>query len=176
MEISILYALQELHRDWLNSLMIFITTLGDGGIVWILASLVMLCFKRTRKCGFLTLLTMGLCLIFGNLLLKNLVARPRPFAADPSVQLLIPAPGEYSFPSGHTMHGFGAATMIFLHNKRIGMAALFLAALIAFSRLYLFVHFPTDILGGILVGAAAALAVYNVDRKRRKAQAEAAGN
>lgn len=166
MELDFLYALQDLHRSWLDAAMIFITTLGDGGIVWILASLVMICVKRTRKCGILVLVTMGLCLIFGNLLLKNLVARPRPFTIDPSIPLLIPAPGEYSFPSGHTMHGFAAAAMIFLHNKRIGAAALFLAALIAFSRMYLFVHFPTDILGGIAVGILAAVLVFVIDKKR----------
>lgn len=166
MELNFLYALQDLHRNWLDAAMIFITTLGDSGFIWILASLAMLCFKRTRKCGVLTLLTMGLCLIFGNLLLKNLVARPRPFMIDPSIPLLIPAPGEYSFPSGHTMHSFAAATMIFLHNKRMGIAALFLAALIAFSRMYLFVHFPTDILGGMTVGILAAVLVFAVDKKR----------
>lgn len=162
MEFEILYKLQEMHNAFLNPLMIGVTTLGDSGLIWILIAIILLFFKRTRNCGILMLLSMAVCFIAGNLCIKNLVQRPRPFQVDASVSLLIPPPGEYSFPSGHTMHGFTAATIIFLHNRKAGIAALLFAAVIAFSRMYLFVHFPTDILGGLIIGVAAAIIVYSI--------------
>ena len=162
MELEILHAIQELHTDWLNAVMILVTTLGNGGIIWIALSLVLVVPKRTRVCGFTMMGAMLLSFLLGNLLLKNLIARPRPFVADPSVTLLIPKPGEYSFPSGHTLNSVTAATVIFLYFKKAGIGAYILAALIAFSRLYLFVHYPTDIIGGILLGIIDALIVYKI--------------
>ncbi len=162
MELEILHAIQELHTDWLNAIMILVTTLGNGGIIWIALSLVLVVPKRTRVCGFTMMGAMLLSFLLGNLLLKNLIARPRPFMVDTSVTLLIPKPGEYSFPSGHTLNSVTAATVIFLYFKKAGIGAYVLAALIAFSRLYLFVHYPTDILGGILLGIIDALIVYKI--------------
>lgn len=162
MELEILHAIQELHTDWLDAFMILVTTLGNGGIIWIALSLVLVVPKRTRACGLTMMGAMLLSFLLGNLLLKNLIARPRPFMVDSSVSLLIPKPGEYSFPSGHTLNSVTAATVIFLYFKKAGIGAYVLAALIAFSRLYLFVHYPTDILGGILLGIIDALIVYKI--------------
>lgn len=138
-EMGILYALQNLHCAWLDPVMIFFTSLGDN---------------------------MLFCLAMGNGFIKNLVARPRPFQVlgDASM-LIIPPPAEFSFPSGHTMHGFAAAAMVFLHNRKAGTAALLMAVVIAFSRMYLFVHFPTDILGGVVIGTLSALMVYTLAQK-----------
>lgn len=165
-EMGILYALQNLHCSWLDPVMIFFTSLGNNGIVWIVIALICLFFKRSRRCGILMILTMLFCLIIGNGVIKNLVARPRPFQVlgDPSM-LIIPPPGEFSFPSGHTMHGFAAAVIIFLHNRKAGIAALLAAVVIAFSRMYLFVHFPTDILGGAVIGTLSALMVFALAEK-----------
>lgn len=171
MEFEILYRLQEMHTAFLNPVMIFVTTLGNGGFIWILTAAVLLFFQKTRKCGFLMLLTMAVCLVVGNLCIKNIVQRPRPFHLDTGITLLIQNPGEYSFPSGHTMHSFAAATVIFLHNRKAGAAALVLAAMIAFSRMYLFVHFPTDILGGAIIGVLAALTVYHLYYKGKRKSA-----
>lgn len=168
MEFQILYALQELHTPLLNRIMIFITKLGDEGIFWLVVAVLLLLFKKTRKCGLTILVSMAVCYLLGNMFLKNVIARPRPCSIDPSVPLLIPTPGEYSFPSGHTLHGFTAATAIFLHYKKPGIAALVLAALIAFSRMYLFVHFPTDILAGMILGIGVAVFVYMLIMKRNK--------
>lgn len=168
MEFQILYALQELHTPLLNRIMVFITRLGDGGIFWLVLAGVLLLFRKTRKCGLTILVSMAICYLLGNIFLKNVIARPRPSSMDPTVPLLIPTPREYSFPSGHTHHGFTAATAIFLHFKKPGIAALVLAALIAFSRMYLFVHFPTDILGGMILGIGVAVLVYMVIMKRNK--------
>lgn len=160
-EFGILYFLQSIHTPWLDVVMKNITHLGDSGIFWILTGLVLFCFKKTRKMGFCVLLSLAGGLLIGNILLKNLVARDRPCWIDPAIQLLIENPGDFSFPSGHTMASFAAALPLFWEGRRekipfIGPAALVLAALIAFSRLYLFVHFPTDVLGGLVLGAGSA--------------------
>lgn len=152
MELEILHMIQGLHRDWLDPIMIFFTTIGEGGICWIILSIVLALLPRTRKCGLTMMAAMALTFLLGNLFLKNLIARPRPCAVDTSVTLLVPFPAEYSFPSGHSSNGFTAAAVIFAFYHRAGIAAILLAALIAFSRLYLFVHYPTDILGGMLLG------------------------
>ena len=165
MELQFLYALQELHNDLLNTIMVFITSLGDGGIVWLSMAVVMLFFKKTRLCGITIMAGMALSLLLGNLFLKNVIARPRPCAVDPTVKLLIPYPSEYSFPSGHTLHGFTAATAIYLYFKKAGIGAFLLAAAVVFSRMYLFVHYPTDILGGILLGILDAMIVYTIVQK-----------
>lgn len=172
MELQFLYMLQELHNDVLNDIMVFITSLGDGGVVWWSIAIVMLFFKKTRRCGITMMAGMALSYLLGNLLLKNLIARPRPCAVDPTVKLLIPYPSEYSFPSGHTLHGFTAATVIFLYFRKAGVGALILAAAIAFSRMYLFVHYPTDILGGILLGILDAMIVYTAVQKIMKKREE----
>lgn len=100
--------------------------------------------------------------LVGNVCLKNLIARPRPCWLDDSVKLLIPIPTDYSFPSGHTLSSVVGATVLTKTNRRFDWAAIPLAALIAFSRLYLFVHYPSDILAGAVLGVAIGLAVYRV--------------
>ena len=160
MELQILHMIQGWHTDWLSAIMIFFTKLGDEGFLWIAVSIVLLLFPKTRKCGVAMALSMLLTTILGNKIIKNIVARPRPFAVDESVKLLIEQPGQYSFPSGHTANGFTAAVSIFLFYKKPGIAALVVAGIIAFSRMYLFVHYPTDILGGIVLGTLDAALVY----------------
>lgn len=168
MDFEILYRIQEMHRAFLNPVMIGVSALGNNGLIWILGAVALLFFKKTRRCGILMLVSMAVCFIVGNLCIKNLVQRPRPCQIDTAVQLLIPIPSEYSFPSGHTLHGFTAATIIFLHHRRAGIAALLFAAVIAFSRMYLFVHFPTDILGGLILGVMTAIIVYQVYSRAEK--------
>ena len=90
--------------------------------------------------------------IIGNVLLKNLIARERPCWINETVNMFISIPQDYSFPSGHTLSSFVAATIIIHHDKRLGIAAYVLAFMIAFSRLYLYVHFPSDVLAGVLIG------------------------
>ena len=92
------------------------------------------------------------CLLVGNVALKNLIARPRPCWRHPEVPMLIAVPKDYSFPSGHTMSSFAAAVSMFLANRKWGAAALAGAALIAVSRMYFYVHYPTDVLVGLVIG------------------------
>lgn len=160
MELEILHMIQGLHADWLSPIMILVSALGNSGIFWIVLSLILVCIPKTRRCGGIMLGSMALSFLLGNILLKNLIGRGRPFTVDTTIELLIKQPGEYSFPSGHTLNGFTAATALFLHYRKPGIIALVFAGLIAFSRMYLFVHYPTDILGGIILGVADALFVY----------------
>ena len=172
-EFNILYALQELHSPIMDKIMIFITQLGDDGLFWIGIGIVCLVMKKHRRMGLQVLMSMLFTFIIGNLILKNLFARQRPCAIDPSIELIIPYPSEFSFPSGHTMNGVTAAMALFLNNKKIGIPALMIAALIAFSRMYHFVHFPTDILGGFCVGFTVAIIVnYVIDKVQEKRAAK----
>ena len=119
------------------------------------------------------IIAMAITYLVGNLFLKNVIARPRPCAVDTGVTLKIPFPSEYSFPSGHTSNGFAGAVTIFSYYRKAGILSLLMAAVIAFSRLYFFVHYPTDILGGMVLGTLdAVLAVYIVKRLEDRADAK----
>ena len=158
-EFSILYALQEIHNPVLDKVMLFITSLGDDGILWLAIGVICLFFKKHRKMGLQLLLSMLCTFVLGNLILKNIFARPRPCDIDTAVTLLLSRPHGHSFPSGHSINSMVAAVALFLNNKKIGIPAVITAALIGFSRMYLFVHFPTDVLGGFLIAVLVALAV-----------------
>ena len=151
-EFDILYAIQNIHTPILDKIMVALSTLGNAGIFWIVLSVILLIPKKYRKCGFQMMLSMALCYIVGNLILKNLIARDRPCWIHPSVQLLVKSPWDYSFPSGHSMNGFTASVAMLCNDRKIGIPAVILAAFIAFSRLYNFVHFPTDVIAGIVIG------------------------
>lgn len=167
-EFDLLYALQEIHSPVLDKLMVFFSVLGDSGIMWIALAVILLCWKNTRKCGMQMGAAMLITFIIGNLILKNLVARDRPCWIDESVQLLLANPWDYSFPSGHSMNGFTAAVTICFYHKKWGAAAVVIAGIIAFSRLYNFVHFPTDVFAGIAIGICSAVFTNWLFRKISK--------
>lgn len=144
---------ENLVHDSITFFMKFITFLGDSGMIWIIIALLCLLRPSTRRCGWSMIGALILSLVIGNLTIKPLVARLRPFQQYPDLTSLIPPPGEYSFPSGHSSSSFAAAMACFTNHKKAGIPALILAALIAFSRLYVCVHFPTDVLAGSLLGA-----------------------
>lgn len=166
-EFGILYFLQSLHTPWLDVFMKEITSLGDHGIFWILTGVILLCFRKTRIMGLCVILSLAAGFLVGNTFLKNVIARERPCWIDSSVPLLIHNPRDYSFPSGHTLAFFEGAVSIWLYNRKWGTAALILAALIGFSRMYLFVHFPTDVLGGLILGVLIAFLVHSIVEKGR---------
>ena len=165
-EIEILDFIQSVFKcPFFDFLMPILTRFADSGIGWIVVALVLLCFKKTRKTGAAMAVALVLGLVVGNIILKNVFARIRPYNVNSAVQLLVEKLSDYSFPSGHTRCSFECATAIFLGNKKAGFAAFVFAALIAFSRLYLYVHYPTDVLAGILLGIANGfLAVYIVKK------------
>ncbi|MDO5418076.1 MAG: phosphatase PAP2 family protein [Lachnospiraceae bacterium] len=160
MEFSILYWIQRLRHPILDELMQAVTFLGDAGWIWILLGVVLFCGKRTRRCGAAVLLSLLIGFFVGNLMLKNLVGRSRPSWIDQSIALLIANPDDFSFPSGHTLAGFEAAVSVLLYDRRKGTAVLILAVVIGLSRLYLFVHFPSDVLAGALLGTGIAYAAH----------------
>lgn len=136
----------------MDFLMPKITLLGNGGAIWILAVVILLCTKKYRRQGVLLLAGLVVGVLVGNVCLKHLITRPRPCWLDSSVQLLIANPTDYSFPSGHALSSVIGATVLTKTNRCIGYAAIPLAALIAFSRLYLYVHFPSDVLAAAVLG------------------------
>ncbi len=162
---AILNGIQSIRCGFLDGFLTFVTHLCDAGWLWIVLAAVFLCFGRTRKMG----AVIGVALIIGlltvNLGLKPLVGRVRPYenelyAALISVREPLVSTHDASFPSGHSLAAFEGAMGVFLFNKKWGAAALALAALIAFSRLYLYVHYFTDVLVGSLLGILYAVAAY----------------
>lgn len=147
---------QHLRSPFGDAVVPLITSLGNAGILWILIGLVLLTRRSWRKTGVVLLLALLIEAFFCNIVLKNLVAMPRPFTLHENVQLLIPAPHDYSFPSGHTGAAFASAAALYFSRARYWIVVFVLAVLIAFSRLYLYVHFPTDVLAGIVLGIASA--------------------
>lgn len=151
---SILDGIQSsLRCAFLDAVMPVITQFGAGGIFWIACALLLAIFKKTRKTG----LMMGTALLIGlivcNITMKPLIARPRPFDLRPiDFELLVKRPSDFSFPSGHTIASFECASVLMIRDRRFGIPALVLAVLVAFSRLYLYVHYPTDVFTGIVLG------------------------
>lgn len=178
MELKILHYFLSLHSDLLDKVMLFITYLGDGGLLWICVSIMLISVsfvgkekKQKRRTGVLIIAALLLNLILANLIIKNLVQRARPFQVDTSVIPLI-FPSDYSFPSGHTSSSFAAAMILFLENKKWGSLAFLIAGLIAVSRMYLFVHYPTDILGGAVIGIISATLVWQGYKKYRRGNSD----
>ena len=149
----LLFLQESVRNPVLDKIQIFITSLGDKGMIWILATVLLLIPKKTRKAGMVSAVALLGSLLFNNMLIKNIVQRPRPYVTLEDLRIIIPRPSEYSFPSGHSSSSFAAAVSFYrLLPKKLGIPAIVLAGLIAFSRLYVGVHYPTDVLAGALMG------------------------
>lgn len=152
-EFSVLDFIQTHLRSGIGDIVMpFISQLGDKGAVWILLGLALLIYPRTRKTGAALMAALVLEVMCCNLLLKPFVSRIRPCDVDMAVQLLVSRPNDFSFPSGHTGASFAAAAVLYFSGSRLRFYSLLLAALIGFSRLYLYVHYPTDVLAGAALG------------------------
>ena len=181
---------QNMQSTFLDFIMPFITILGDAGIFWIACSVILMFIPKYRKAGF----SMGLALIFGvvvcNMILKPLVGRIRPYNYNLDVlklqwqdflvhgKLLVETPHDFSFPSGHTIASFEASVALYKNDKRLGIPALILASLISFSRMYLYVHYPTDVIASVILGTIFALIanliVHSIFAKLSRPQRRAA--
>lgn len=153
-EFTILDALQKLRCPVLDALAVFFDHAGAHGEIWITFTAVLLAFRRTRRAGLAMALALGFYMLAGHCVLKPLFARPRPCDIRPEMLTLVARPNGWSFPSGHTASAFAAAFALWRQNHKLGTPALWLAAFIGFTRLYLYVHFPTDVLGGVALGLA----------------------
>ncbi len=162
LDLSILLFIQEhLRFAWMNDFWEFITHFGDGGIFWIVLTLALMIPKRTRKAGIVAACSLLLGFLITNVTLKPLVDRVRPYNYSDVIIPLGRIPVESSFPSGHTCASFACALIyVRMLPKKCGISLLVLAVLISLSRLYLCVHFPTDVLGGFLVALFSSMLVY----------------
>ena len=151
---NILLFIQEyLRQPWMDGIWKTITHLGDAGMFWIVTAIVLLIWKRTRKAGLSASLALIIGALITNVALKNLMARIRPYEVVAGLTRIIEQQHDFSFPSGHTCASFAAAFALYRTlPRKWGIACLVLAALISFSRLYVGVHYPSDVLGGVVVG------------------------
>lgn len=163
LELPILRGLHDtLECGFLDATMPFVSMLCTAGWFWIAAAIVLLFPRKTRKIGVTMGIALGLGLLICNFGLKPLTARIRPYDVDTAIRLIVGKESEFSFPSGHAVASFEGAFSIFLHNKKWGSAALVLATVIAFSRLYLMVHYFTDIIVGAALGMLLAFIAYKI--------------
>lgn len=154
-----------LRCPFFDFLMPKLSFLGEFGLVWLVISVIMLFFRKTRRTGVLMLISTAVVFCLGELLIKNQVCRVRPCNVRPYIDIPVKRPTSYSFPSGHSSSAFACATSILLQHKVLGIFAMILAFLIAFSRLYNYVHFPSDVLCGALLGALFAVIAYFIAKK-----------
>ena len=148
-----------LQCGFLDFIMPIITLFGEGGIFWIAWAVILLIIPKTRKIGISMIIALLLGLLVCNITLKPLVARIRPYDLQEQdfgiyINLLIERQHDFSFPSGHTIASFEAAVVLLKYSKKMGIPALILAILVSFSRLYLYVHYPTDVLVSVVLGTA----------------------
>ena len=168
---AILDFIQRLKCGFLDFFMPIFTALGNKGIFFILLGVTFLFFKKTRKSGIVILIALTLGGLFCNLLLKPLVARPRPYTELPDYVLLVKQLTDFSFPSGHTTAAFETAFGVALLGKKQAICAYIFAVLMAFSRMYLYLHYPTDVLAGAIIGtlcAVLAYVIYKAVMKKRE--------
>ena len=154
-----------LQSGFMDFIMPIITVFGDAGIFWMVCAALLAIFPKTRRMGLGMGIAMAIGLVVCNMTLKPLVGRIRPYDFQmlhygKEIALLIHEHGDFSFPSGHTIASFEACVVLLLGDKRLGIPATILAFLIAFSRLYLYVHYPTDVFASIILGTIFAFVGY----------------
>ena len=158
---EIMLFLQENVRNGiLNPIMIFITTIGNTGAIWLILGAFLMFFKKHRKAGLYVILSVALCYVLNDMIIKEIVGRPRPFLTMPEIEVLVSKPGSFSFPSGHSCAGFAASYILTKFYGRKGATAYILSVLIALSRPYVGVHYPSDIVVGAIIGTLGTMALY----------------
>lgn len=161
-ELRFLHFLQSIHNPILDSIMLFFTNYSSYSTILLILILALAIFPKTRRVGIQMFIALIISILIVNVGLKPFIMRCRPCWLEPGIKLLVERPHSHSFPSGHTNTSFALAMAVFLSNKKIGIPSLIIASTIAFSRLYLFVHWPTDIMGGIVTGIVSALISYGI--------------
>jgi undecaprenyl-diphosphatase len=175
-EAFLLYLQDSVRSDFFNPIMRFFSFLGNAGWFWILICVVLIIYKPTRHIGIIAsislILSAGIC----NVLLKNIINRTRPYVAIEELKLIAKMPHDSSFPSGHSNASFSTAcaiTWCLSRNKKwIGVILIFVASIIAFSRLYVGAHYPTDVIAGIILGTLTSIIVYMIYRSKNNTSVE----
>lgn len=165
-EWSLLHALQGWHTPLLNHFMVFISAITAGGIPWIILGFLLLIKRSTRIIGVSSLGALLVSYLVGIEGLKNAVARPRPVWLDPSVHMLVKIPKDFSFPSGHTIATFTAAGAVWYYKRYWGYLLMGIGGIVGLSRMYLYVHFPTDVLSGLILGLVFGVLVASIVHKK----------
>lgn len=162
----LLWIQNNLRAGWLDPIMKFITYLANGGALWIGICVLLLILKKTRTTGLVCSCSLAATFLINNIILKNIVARTRPYEVVEGLNRIIGAQSDYSFPSGHSGASFAVAVVMFMEMpKKYGVPALIVAMLIALSRLYVGVHYPSDVIAGILTGTLYAVITVTIYRK-----------
>lgn len=167
---------QSMHNAFFNVVMPIISNAGENGLIWLFVALLLyLSGPNMRRTSFLMLVALFISFVVGEEALKHIFQRPRPFLSLEGVNLLIASPGSFSFPSGHTANAFAASLVVARKVSRLAWPVLLLAVIMSFSRVYVGVHYPLDVLGGALLGALCAkfvlgleASVYRSSRKTRR--------
>ena len=160
-----LYIQENIRCGFLNAIMIFFTTIGNSGIIWIVIGALMLIPKKYREAGFDILLAMAVCYILNDIIIKNIVCRERPYTAIQELTTIVPQLSSYSFPSGHACSSFAFAAVFTKIFGRKGAFIYIPATLVALSRPYVGVHYMTDVIVGMAVGTVGSLAVFTIRRR-----------
>jgi undecaprenyl-diphosphatase len=160
-----MYVKNNMHGYIMDKLMITITSLGNAGFIWIIICTLLIISKKYRKIGIIALCSLIIGAILGEGILKHIFQRARPFEHVQISTLLISEPSSYSFPSGHTTSSFAVSCVLAKYFKKYAFGIYGFAFLIAFSRLYLYVHYPTDVLAGVILGLISSrIAIYIFSR------------
>lgn len=173
-EAAVLLWIQDnLRNPILTPAVVFFTHLGNAGILWLIIIAALLCFKKTRKTGIVCFVSLACEYLISDFIIKPSVARVRPYEVIQGLVCLIGRQKDFSFPSGHSASSFACAGILYrMTPKKYGITALAIASLMAFSRLYVGVHYPTDVICGILLGLLVSTAVYYIFMKIEKRRAE----
>ena len=154
-----------MHSSIMDKIMIICTYLGNGGAIWIAIAALLTISKKYRKVGLMMLVALVIGYLMGEGILKHIFKRERPFTHIPGIELLAKRPKSYSFPSGHTTSSFAAAGILAYSFRRYAPVFYLLAGLIAFSRLYLYMHYPSDVLGGVILGTLSCIFTIYIFKK-----------